>query len=694
LVVLGALTPTRALANTAVICDPAALVTAITNANLTAGDTLDLASGCTYTFATANNNTDLPGTATPVITSNITINGNGDTVTRSTSASTAFRLFDVGSGGTLTLNNTTVSNGSALGNGGGILDSGALTLSGDTIFNNTGSGVNQILGSAGLTATNTSFASNTQHGLFNQGSGLDTLVSVNSSNNTFNGVLSNGPITMSGGSITGNGSGVQTVNPSAASNTITISDSSLSNNTNFEINSSGAASVTRTTISNSPNLAVSSQGTLTMNTVSLSGVSGFGLLAALSSGSTSLTGVNLTTSSVTSAVITGPGPVTVTGSKFTNTGAVAGNGIITGGGPAQITGSTVSGFVNELITGGATTVDSSTITTGVNGIITGFVTAVTNSTVSGFTNGIIVGPGASTIAGTTVTNNTNLGIVGSGGVGNSLAVTRSTVSNSTKGVIAATSVTGSTVTGNSTFGVVGATTVTDSIVSANGGTNCSGVTDAGHNINFPASDATCPATFTQGDPKLDILRDNGGPTQTMALLDGSAAAGLTTVGATGCTAPDTDQRGVPRLQNGQPCDAGAFELDSTSTTVAASATSLTAGQTLSLASIVTPFSFIPGAPSGTLSFFNGSTLIATVPLTNGHAAFGSATLPVGTYTVIATFPGARGFLASSSAPVTVTISPPVPSVGAAQELPSPVTPVLLILSGLGLAGAVWRPRRR
>jgi hypothetical protein len=499
LVVLGAVTPMRALANTAVACSSVALVTAITTANAASGGTLDLASGCTYTYSAANNTTDLPGTATPVITTNITINGNGATVTRS-SGSPAFRLFDVSTTGTFTLNNTTVSNGSALGNGGGIADFGALTLSADTITGNTGSGVNQIFGSAGLTATNTVFSNNTQHGLFNQGAGFDTLVGITANNNSFDGVLSNGAVSISGAAIGGNHWGVQTVNASSAANAITVTNSTLTDNSNVQILSEGAATVTGTTI-----------------------------------------------------------------------------------------------------------------------------------------------------AGTTA-----IGVFG-----------------------------------------LGTTVVTDSILASNGGASCGvPVTDGGNNVVFPASDVSCPTTFIHGDPKLDILRDNGGPTQTMALLGGSAAAFLITAGATGCTAPGTDQRGVPRLQNGQACDAGAFELDSTSTAVVPSATSLTVGQPLSLAGIVTPFSFIPGAPSGTLSFFNGGILVATVALINGHAADGPLTLPVGTYTVVALFPGARGFLASGSAAVTVTISPTVPAVGSAPEVPSPIAPVLLVLGGLGLIGAVRRSRRR
>jgi hypothetical protein len=499
LVVLGAVAPERALANTAVSCSSVALITAINTANASSGGTLDLAAGCTYTYAAADNNTDSPGTATPVITTNITINGNGATVTRS-SGSPAFRLFDVSTTGTLTLNNTTVSNGSALGNGGGVIDLGALTLSGDTITGNTGSGVNQIFGSAGITATNTTFSNNTQHGLLNQGAGSDTLVGITASNNTFVGVLSNGAINLTGSTISGNGWGVQTVNPSSAANAISVTNSTLTGNSTAQVLSSGAATVTGSTVAGSAGIGVSATGT---------------------------------------------------------------------------------------------------------------------------------------------------------------------------------------------------TTVTGSILTSSGGVNCAGVvTDGGHNISFPGSDVSCPPGFDSADPVLDILRDNGGPTQTMALLDGSSAAFHIATGMTGCTAGLTDQRGVPRLQDGQACDAGAFELDDTSVALVPSATSLTAGQTLSIAGTVTPFSSIPGAPGGTLAVYQGASLAALVAVINGHAADGPLTLPVGTYTFHAAFVGARGFLPSTSASVTVTISPTVPAVGATGALPSPVAPALLILGGFGLVGAAWRRRRR
>jgi hypothetical protein len=95
---------------------------------------------------------------------------------------------------------------------------------------------------------------------------------------------------------------------------------------------------------------------------------------------------------------------------------------------------------------------------------------------------------------------------------------------------------------------------------ANLGANCVGaVQSTGHNAS---SDATCGlavATDQQNaDLRLGALADNGGPTQTHALLPGSAAIDKGGDGGTGCLA--VDQRGIARPQ-GAACDIGAFEME-------------------------------------------------------------------------------------------------------------------------------------
>jgi CSLREA domain-containing protein len=77
---------------------------------------------------------------------------------------------------------------------------------------------------------------------------------------------------------------------------------------------------------------------------------------------------------------------------------------------------------------------------------------------------------------------------------------------------------------------------------------------------------TLTGDITDKDPKLGPLANNGGPTQTMALLPGSPAidtANPAKPGSGNGACELTDQRGTPRPQNGagqSVCDMGAFEL--------------------------------------------------------------------------------------------------------------------------------------
>ncbi|MCW5858993.1 MAG: cadherin domain-containing protein [Caldilineales bacterium] len=100
-------------------------------------DTIDLQADVTLTAA--NNSTYGP-TGLPVITTPITIAGNGHSISRSSISD--FRILAVGSGGDLTLNSATVSSGVAMGSlpdggGGGIfVTAGLLTLTNSTLSGN------------------------------------------------------------------------------------------------------------------------------------------------------------------------------------------------------------------------------------------------------------------------------------------------------------------------------------------------------------------------------------------------------------------------------------------------------------------------------------------------------------------------------------------------------------------------------
>ncbi len=119
----------------------------------------------------------------------------------------------------------------------------------------------------------------------------------------------------------------------------------------------------------------------------------------------------------------------------------------------------------------------------------------------------------------------------------------------------------------------GTVRVKNSIISNPSGRNCVNyveITSQGYNLS---SDHTCnlthPADLPNTDPLLNPLQDNGGPTQTHALLPDSPA--IDAIPLANCTDTDgnlvtTDQRGVIRPQRAQ-CDIGAFEREGFTLTV-------------------------------------------------------------------------------------------------------------------------------
>lgn len=149
---LCALGQAPALAATINVIGDCTLVDAITAANddaATGGcaagsgaDTITLPAGSTHTLTAVNNDTIPFGpTGLPVISTKITIAGNGGTIARAGNAPDAFRLLAVNASGDLTVNATTVTGGARMGafkDGAGIANhGGTLTLTNATVSGNT-----------------------------------------------------------------------------------------------------------------------------------------------------------------------------------------------------------------------------------------------------------------------------------------------------------------------------------------------------------------------------------------------------------------------------------------------------------------------------------------------------------------------------------------------------------------------------
>jgi CSLREA domain-containing protein len=164
-------------------------------------------------------------------------------------------------------------------------------------------------------------------------------------------------------------------------------------------------------------------------------------------------------------------------------------------------------------------------------------------------------------AGTSIRNTTVAGNVAAGGPGLG--------SGGGLELLARARLEGVTVTGNRVGGVKGSTggniasvsifpvTVSGSIIAdGRGGVSCARpLTSGGGNLEDAGQCGfTSASDRAMTDPRLGSLQDNGGPTDTRALLAGSQAIDLDPV-----CAVDVDQRGTARPQ-GSACDAGAFEL--------------------------------------------------------------------------------------------------------------------------------------
>lgn len=266
-------------------------------------------------------------------------------------------------------------------------------------------------------------------------------------------------------------------------------------------------------------------------------------------------------SDVGAGAIYSNGPLTITGSNFTNNqalgplacaGAIYFNEV---GGTATITDSVFSAnqakFGGGLcVSHGTVNIDSSTFSgntsngdggavyVGGNGEIT-----ATNSTFSGNTatgrGGGIFAFGPVTLTNTTVSDNA-AGSSYAGGIhmyGAILTITNVIIANSITG--------GDCILDSSAF--IGGSSSNNLIEDA---VNACGLTN-GTNGNVVGS-----------DPVLGPLQNNGGSTDTHVLLSGSPA--INTGTNTGC--PATDQIGTTRPQGGT-CDMGAFELPHTTLTL-------------------------------------------------------------------------------------------------------------------------------
>jgi hypothetical protein len=327
--------------------------------------------------------------------------------------------------------------------------------------------------------------------------------------------------------------------------TLTLSNVTLSNNAGKgALFNSGALTATNDTVSNNSGLGVVNSGALALGSDTVSSNTGHGVF---NSGALTLT--NGTVSTNGGRGVYNTGTLTVTGSTVSGNAAGQGAGLFNSG-SATVTTTTVSGN-----TGG--------------GLYNTGALSLGRSTVSGNT-GAPFGGGA---------DNYGLLMVWLSTLsGNSTAALGGGINNDGTLVLTASTVSANTLTGSSGTrgsGVVnqGVATLDSTIVAADSGAADvwgGAVVTSADNLVGDGSTLLNLFNGTNGnqigtalnpiDPRLGTLANNGGPTQTMALLSGSPAFGHGDANAKDPSGNllTTDQRGFQRPYQGR-TDVGAYE---------------------------------------------------------------------------------------------------------------------------------------
>jgi len=182
-------------------------------------------------------------------------------------------------------------------------------------------------------------------------------------------------------------------------------------------------------------------------------------------------------------------------------------------------------------------------------------------------------------------------------------------------------------------------------------------------------------TITATDPQLSPLANNGGPTQTMALPNGSPAIGAgVTADYPGTSTPiTTDQRGLSRPSSPS---LGAFDVATAPTTTVVSSSRTnnisTYGDMVTFTATVTNTSGDSGAPSGSVEFFDGATDLGA-----GSALSGSGSTAVSTFTISTLPAGASPHTINAVYAPTAAF---VTSNGSAQQTVNPAPLSVVIVS--------------
>jgi hypothetical protein len=177
---------------------------------------------------------------------------------------------------------------------------------------------------------------------------------------------------------------------------------------------------------------------------------------------------------------------------------------------------------------------------------------------------------------------------------------------------------------------------------------------------------------------------SGTPTGTVTFMDGNVVLGTFAVGADGTAMVTTSfatagGHAITASYSGDANFAGSSQAlteqvnaptaATTTTTLSASAATAVFGQAETLTATVTSPA---GVPTGTVTFFDGTTVLGTAQLNAGQAVL-PVSLGVGNHQLTAVYGGAAAFAGSTSAAAAVTVNPAATTVTLGSSLNPDVT---------------------
>jgi len=185
---------------------------------------------------------------------------------------------------------------------------------------------------------------------------------------------------------------------------------------------------------------------------------------------------------------------------------------------------------------------------------------------------------------------------------------------------------------------------------------------ASPNPSALGNSVTLTATITVTSP------GSGTPTGTVEFFNGSTSLGQATIDSHGVATMTTlslplGANSLTAVYSGDAnftaSTAPAFTqtvLTPTTTTVDTSSSSLVFGQSVTLTAHVSTSGSPSSAPTGTVQFFSGSTLLGSGTITAGVATLDTTKLPTGTNLVTAVYQGDATFATSTSTQITVSVT--------------------------------------